>query len=81
MKSALAIRYEDLDNKIDEITVECPNCDPDSPASVHPKMCSMCKGTRRAPIALSVIAKELHQSRTETGTEGCYSDGDEDNFV
>jgi endogenous inhibitor of DNA gyrase (YacG/DUF329 family) len=75
MRTALAIRYEDIDeNTVEQLTVECPNCDPDSPTSVHPKLCPVCQGTRRAPVALGTVAKELKKSRVEASSDSSGED-------
>jgi hypothetical protein len=48
-----------------DLTVECANCDPDNPRGVPREKCRCCKGTGRAPVAITVVMGEVHTSRLE----------------
>jgi len=52
-------------NDFTNITVECPECDPDNPFPRVKDICPVCQGTRRAPIALSIVRKEIAASIVE----------------
>jgi hypothetical protein len=52
-------------NDFTNITVECPECDPDNPFPRVKGVCTVCGGTGRAPIALSIIKREITASMVE----------------
>ncbi len=73
MSVALALNCRELEKDptpVEDLTVECANCDPDNPRSVSPEKCPVCRGTRRARVAVSAVVGEIRTSRLELLTGG-----------
>ena len=65
--TALAYKCEEVDDPttVEKLTVECWRCDEDNPLAVPSEKCPVCKGSRRAPVALATVLREIRSSRAE----------------
>ena len=66
--AAVAFRERDLEDDLSPVqglTTECARCDPDNPLAVPRSKCPECKGSGRAPIALTTIVEQMKESRLE----------------
>lgn len=83
MSTQHALKLSDLDDdlsSVEAMTVECPNCDPDSPIASPRKDCLVCKGTGSVSTSLCEIVKELRSARQEASRVERRAD-DEDLFL
>ena len=67
---AMAFKIEEIENEeelssIEAMTVECPNCDPDSPVASPRQSCPVCKGTGFAPMIFADIVREIREAKKE----------------